>query len=73
MTIQEIRAAYEVKPFKPFAILLTDGRTVPVSSPDVIWVPPVPRTFVVYHEDAYHFLDLRLVTSLEFQRGERRR
>jgi hypothetical protein len=78
MTIEQIRKAYQAKPFQPFTIHLADGRAFPVPSPEFNLAIPTSRTFVVYHEDAFDILHLLLVTSLEFKinangGGKRRR
>jgi hypothetical protein len=79
MTVEQIRAAYQARPFVPFVIHLADGREIPVTSPEFILAVPVSRSFVVYRDDgAYHGVDLLLVTDLEFKptangAGRRRR
>jgi hypothetical protein len=78
MTIEQLRLAFEAKPFKPFTIHLADGRQLAVASPEFIWMAPVARTFIVYQQNAYHVIDLLLVTDLEFKisangGGKRRR
>ena len=79
MTIEQIRKAYQAKPFRQFSIHLADGREIPVLSPEFILAIPTSRTFVVYQEnDAFNIIDLLLVTDLEFKSstngaGKRRR
>jgi hypothetical protein len=75
MTIEKLREAVHQKPFKPFTILVADGREYRVPSPELISIAPrATRTFVVAHgEEEYTFLDLLLVTGLEFGVAARRR
>jgi hypothetical protein len=66
MTIEQIRAVIQHKPFQPFVIHLADGRHVSVTSPEFIMAIPTGRTIVVGQPDGlYHILDLLLVTGLE--------
>jgi hypothetical protein len=79
MTIEQLRTAYEARPFRPFLIQLADGRQVPVLSPEFLAAAPSGRTIVVFQQnDAFHVIDLLLVTDLEFKptpngSGRRRR
>lgn len=79
MTIERLRGALRAEPFRPFTILVTDGRTYRVAHPDFLLVSPkAERTFVVYDEGSndpedYLVLDLLLVTGLEFGNGAGRR
>jgi hypothetical protein len=78
MTIEQLRAAYGAQPFVPFIVHLADGRQIPVPSPEFILAAPSGRTFAVYKQDAFHVIDLLLVTDLEFKptpngSGRRRR
>jgi hypothetical protein len=67
MTIEQLRAAYEAAPFKPFLIHLADGRQVPVLSREFIMSVPSGRTiFVTQPDDTTNIIDLLLVTDLEF-------
>jgi hypothetical protein len=66
MTIEQIRAVIQHKPFQPFVIHLADGRQLTVSSPEFIMAIPTGRTIVVGQPDGlYHIVDLLLVTDLE--------
>jgi hypothetical protein len=73
MTLEQLRAAYEAKPFQHFVIHLADGREIPVPSREFIQAWPNGRTFAVYHNDAAHIIDLLLVTDLEFRPAVPRR
>jgi hypothetical protein len=68
MTVEQLRAAYKTRPFKPFVIHLADGERIPVQSPEFMLPPPVGRTFVVYQPDGtMNIVDLLLVSHLEFK------
>ncbi len=78
MTIEQLKAAYEARPFKPFVMHLADGRAVPVRSREFIMAAPSGRTvFVCQPDDTTNIVDLLLVTDLEFAarraNGKRRR
>lgn len=75
MTIEKLREAVQQRPFKPFTVLVADGREYYVPTPELISIAPrASRTFVVAHgEEEYTFLDLLLVTGLEFGASGRRR
>ena len=68
MTIEQVRGLYQAKPFVPFVIHLADGRQVPVLSPEFIHRAPSGRTiYVSQPNDAFHIIDLLLVTDLEIK------
>jgi hypothetical protein len=67
MSIEQLRAAHQAQPFRPFVIHLADGRSVPVHHPEFILTAPSARTVVVAQRDeTFHIIDLPLVTGLEF-------
>jgi hypothetical protein len=70
MTIEQMRAAYDAQPFKPFVIHLADGRQLPVQSREYLSSSPSGRTFVGWQpDDNMHIIDLLLVTDLEIKAG----
>jgi hypothetical protein len=74
MTIEQLRAAYEARPFRPFVIHLADGRQVPVKSREFMLTVPSGRTIVVCQpDDTINIIDLLLVTDLELKPATRRR
>lgn len=79
MTIEQLRAAYEAVPFRPFVIHLADGRHVPVMSREFMLTVPSGRTIVVCQpDDTLNVIDLLLITDLEIRpsangSGKRRR
>ncbi|MBW3542554.1 MAG: hypothetical protein KY476_20010 [Planctomycetes bacterium] len=79
MTIEQLRAAYEAKPFRPFVMHLADGRSIPVEHREFIMTVPSGRTIIVAQpDDTVNIIDLLLVTDLELKparngRGSRSR
>ena len=75
MTIEQLRKALRVEPFKAFTICLTDGRQFRVPHPECIAIPPsASRTFVVAGRgEDYRIIELLLVTSIDYTDGKARR
>ena len=72
MTIEQLRAAYQARPFRPFVMHLADGRSIPVHSPEFVLTTPSGRTIVVAQpDDTLKIIDLLLVTDLEFKPGRK--
>jgi hypothetical protein len=74
MTIARIRAKLDERPFRPFDIHTSDGKTVTVKAPDFVWVHPSGRTMYVCpnpNVDADEVIDLRQVTKLTSGRQQR--
>jgi hypothetical protein len=68
MTIESLDRAYRASPFRPFALHLRDGRSVPVPHPEFLSFNPKGRTAVVMDErDGFEAVDLLLVVSLGFE------
>jgi hypothetical protein len=68
MTIEQLRAAYNTQPFRPFIIHLADGRAIPVQHREFMLTVPSGRTIVVCQpDDTLNIVDLLLVTDLEFK------
>ena len=65
MLIEQLDELLENRPFQPFRIYTSDGRSVPVKSPEFIWHPPASRMVWVYADrgDKAHLIDLHLVTQ----------
>lgn len=67
MTIEQMRAVYDAKPFIPFNIRLADGRAIRVHHREFVLSAPSGRTMIVYQpDDTWNVIDLLLVTDLEF-------
>jgi len=79
MTIEQLRAMHQARPFQPFDIHLADGRTLAVRHPEFLSHSPAGRTIAVSHTDeTIEIVDLLLVVSLKprpqssSRRGRRR-
>lgn len=65
-TIEKLRKLYDSRPFRPFLIRLADGRSIPVTHPELITAAPGGRTVAVYlPDDTLEIIDVPLVTDLE--------
>lgn len=68
MTIEQLRAAYDAQPFRPFDLHIADGRRIPVEHRDFLMTVPKARTIVVAEPDgSIHILDLLLVTDVQLR------
>ena len=66
MTIEQLRAVYQARPFRPFTLHLADGDELHVPHADFLSHSPNGRTLIVYAEDdSFSIVDLLLVTRLE--------
>ena len=66
MTIEQLQAVYNAQPFRPFALHLADGRSIPVAHRDFMMTVPRGRTIVVAEPDGrLHILDLLLITDID--------
>jgi hypothetical protein len=74
MTIEQLRRAYEARPFKAFTLRTAGGRRYHVPHPEFLMITPPGRTIVVAHLDGtVEVLDLLLVESLHYGNGRSRR
>ena len=68
MTIEQLRAAREANPFRPFTIFLADGRSVRIPHRDYLSMTPGGRTVIVYQTaEAFSIIDVLLVTELAIE------
>jgi hypothetical protein len=68
MTIEQLRAVYDSKPFRPFVLHLADGRSISVRHREFIMSVPSGRTIVICQpDDSLSIIDLPLVTELEIK------
>ena len=66
MTIEQLRRMHQATRFTPFDIYLADGRTIPVTHPEVLAIAPRGRTIGVGLEDGtVEIVDLLLVSTLK--------
>jgi hypothetical protein len=70
MTTDQVKELYKAKPFRAFTLHLADGDTIPVKSPDFMWMTPGGRTiFVSQGGDSAPIIDLLLVTKITVGNG----
>lgn len=68
MTIEQVRKAYDARPFVPFLLHLADGREIRVRSREFMGGVPGGRTVTVHQPDGRrNVIDLLLVTDLDFE------
>jgi hypothetical protein len=69
MRAEQLREAHGARPFKPFTIRMTNGRSVPIPHPEFLSVSPTGRVIVIYDKDGdANILDLVHVTELDMSR-----
>ena len=74
MTIEQLDALHQSRPFRPFTIHLADGTKHRVVSPEFLSRTPSGRTIVVNEgSDAVIIIDLLLVTKITQVNGVQRR
>jgi hypothetical protein len=70
MRIDEIRKLYQTAPFKPFEIVLTNGRHVPVEHPEFMALSPTGQTIVVFESDGPLTIGVPLIIATKaFENG----
>jgi hypothetical protein len=68
VTIEQLRAAREANPFRPFTIYLGDGRSLRIPHRDYLSMSPGGRTVIVYQAgETFSIIDLLLVTELAIE------
>ena len=66
MTMEQLRAVHQARPFRPFTIHMADGRAVHVPHSEFLSHSPSGRTIIVYHVDeSFSVIDLLLVNEVE--------
>jgi hypothetical protein len=74
VTVEQIRKAYEAKPFRPFTLRTGGGREYHVPHPEFMLITPPGRTIIVVDRNgAAELIDLLLVESLHFNDRRHRR
>lgn len=67
MTIDQLRAAQQAKPFRPFTLHLADGDVLTVPHQEFVAASPAGRTIIVFGpDDQMSIVDLLLVTRIQF-------
>jgi len=65
MRIEEIRKRYFAAPFRPFDILLTNGRSVAAKHREFMALSPKGRSITVYEDDGASIIDVPLIVDLK--------
>jgi hypothetical protein len=66
--VEQIKAASQAEPFRPFVLHLADGRQLPVAHREFVYFFPSGRTVLVAQPDeSFNIIDSLLVTDLEFK------
>ena len=69
MVFEEIRKLYHAAPFKPFDIVLGNGRSVPVEHPEFMALSPDEDVVVVFETDGHLTIDVPLIAALKERRN----
>ena len=69
--IEEIRTFQRRQPFKPFEIVMVDGRVFPVRQPEFILVPPGRGAWIYVTDERGHVehLNVVVISSVRLSRG----
>ena len=68
MNAEQIKAASQAEPFRPFILHIADGREIPVPHREFLYLFPSGRTVLVAQPDeSFNIVDSLLVTDLEFK------
>ena len=69
MELDAIRTCCTARPFRPFTVHLSDGRSFPVAHPDFLIVAPNSTTVIVFHEaGGFDILDPAQITGIALPR-----
>jgi len=70
MTMEQLRALYQARPFRPFTLQLADGDKLRVPHADFLSHSPTGRTIIVFGEDeSFSIVDRLPVTRVVVQNG----
>lgn len=69
MVFEEIRKLYHAAPFKPFDIMLGNGRAIAVEHPDFMALSPDEDVVVVFESDGHLTIDVPLIAALKERRN----
>jgi hypothetical protein len=70
MTIAEIKAAKDQRPFQPFTFCMGDGREIEVRHPDAVaWKDGLSQTVLVVSSTRWEIVNVAHVASLRFVEG----
>jgi hypothetical protein len=66
MNATDILHALSQRPFKPFRLVLSTGREVPVNHQDTVLVNESKTTLLALEGDRFHIVDLDHIVNLTF-------
>ena len=73
MDISTLKACCTARPFKVFAVNLSDGRSFPIPHPDFLMVSPVGNTVIAFRESGgFDIIDLDQITGVTVPEPPRR-
>jgi len=66
---ERLRAVHQAKPFQPFTLHLSDGRSPKVTHPELLAIAPTGRwAMVIDSDESTHYVDILLVTDIEVKK-----
>ncbi len=66
MDLEGLREAVRRQPFRPFAIRLADGRSLPVNHPEFVAIAP-RRAIVVAEDNSWSVVEPLMIVSLDYE------
>lgn len=76
MKAEDIRTVHDAVPFRPFNLVLADGRAFRVPHPDFLSISPKGTALALWEEDGGigSYLDTALITEIRLEaKGSKRR
>lgn len=74
MRIDDLKNVHQARPYRPFTIHLSDGRSFRVDHPEFLALSRTGRTVALFSEDdAFEIIDVMLMTSIEVVNGQKGR
>ena len=69
MIFDEIKKLYYAAPFRPFDVVLTNGRSIPVNHPEFMALSPDEDVIVVFEPDGHLTIDVPLIIAVKEHRN----
>ena len=74
MTVEQLDAIHNAKPFRPFIVHLADDTSIPVNHPELLWRTQGGRTiFINTGGEDVSIVDVLLVTRITTANGSKLR
>lgn len=70
MKVENLKAALQARPFRPFEIRV-DGESIPVEHPEQLMLVEKETTVIVDLEDRIHIMDVAEISKLALLRRQR--